>query len=149
MTEKERRKKYRREESVDSTVKHNYPTIIAAIIWLTQGLQQYKKHKPLNKDWFQMLFAIVEKFFVQIWREKFILLLWIFLPVITLVITCACIGPVPEVAVGIINEDSPAFVSNILIENLDTKIFKIQYFDDPIIAKDAVDTKQIIAYFHF
>lgn len=149
VTEKERRKKYRREESVDSNVKHNYPTIIAAIIWLTQGLQQYKKHKPLNKDWFQMLFAIVEKFFVQIWREKFILLLWIFLPVITLVITCACIGPVPEVAVGIINEDNPAFVSQVLIDNLDTKIFKIQYFDDPSIARSAVDNKEIIAYFHF
>lgn len=147
--ERERKKKMKRRDSDEEVVKHNYPTIIAAVMWLTQGLQQFKRHKPLNAEWFQMLFALVEKFYVQIWREKFILFCWIFLPVVTLVITCACIGPVPEVNIGIVNDENPPFVTDVLLKNLDRKIFVVHNYTDPDEARADVDNKKLIAYIHF
>ena len=149
INERERKKKLQRRDSDEEVVKHNYPTLIAALMWLTQGLQQFRRHKPLNADWFQMLFALVEKFYVQIWREKFILFCWIFLPVVTLVITCACIGPVPEVNIGIVNDENPPFVTQILLDNLDKKIFVVHNYTDPLEARADVDNKKLIAFIHF
>ncbi|KAI1293523.1 ABC transporter G family member 23 [Halotydeus destructor] len=154
VTEKERKKKYNKKEDDqddddDMPVKHNYPTLLAAILWLTQGLQQFRKHKPLNADWFRMLFALVEKFNVQIMRERFILVLWIILPVITLVVTCACIGPVPQVNLAIVNDEDDPFVSGVLIKNLDPKIFVVQNYTDPELGKMAVARQQAFAFLHF
>lgn len=151
VTEKERKKRDNKivDDEDDEPVKHNYPTLIAGLLWLTQGLQQYRKHKPLNADWFRMLFALVEKFNVQILREKFILVMWIFLPVITLVITCACIGPAPQVNLGIVNDEDPPFVTAALIRNLDPKIFIIHNFTDPMLAREGVEKQELFGYVHF
>jgi ABC-type multidrug transport system ATPase subunit len=100
INEMQRRKKYNKHADIDEEEQKeffNYPTLMAAFLWLTQGLQQFRRHKKLDKDWFTMLFAISSKFYTQIMRDKVVLFVWLFIPVIILVTTCACIGNLPEV----------------------------------------------------
>jgi ABC-type multidrug transport system ATPase subunit/ABC-type multidrug transport system permease subunit len=146
----ERRKKYNAYTDEEEEKQFfNYPTIISAIMWATAGLQQFRRHKRLDRDWLYMLYAIVEKFFIQIWREKLILFVWLFIPVIALVTTCACIGNLPEIDLGVINDDNDV-VSDAILSNLDPKIWNIKNYTDPIQARMDVDFKRgIWGFVHF
>lgn len=150
INEMERRKKYHAiAEEEESKAYHNYPTIWAALMFLTAGLQQFRRHKPLNADWFQMLFGVAEKFHLQIWREKVILLCWLLIPTIALVATCACIGPLPEIHLAVINEEQPPRLTKAIINSLDKKIWVVHNYTDPFIARQAIDKKEVFAYVHF
>lgn len=147
--EEERRKKYHGYTDEEEEKQfHNYPTIIAAILWLTQGLQQFRRHKKLDGDWFYTLWAIVEKFYIQIWREKLVLFVWLFIPVIALVATLSCLGDIPTIYFGVINEDNDV-VTDAFLDNLDPKIWNVRNFTDPIEAAAAVDRKELWGYVHF
>lgn len=150
INEIERRKKYKAiSEEEEDKAYHNYPTLWALIMFLTDGLQQFRRHKPLNADWFYMLFAIVQKFHLQILREKAILLCWLFIPTVALVVTCACIGPLPEIHLAIINEEDPPKLTRAITEGLDKKIWVLHNYTDPLLARESVDKKQLFAYVHF
>ena len=151
MNEIERKKKYNKytdEDEVEEKQFHNYPTIMAAILWLTQGLQQFRRHKRMDADWFTMLWAISRKFYIQIMRDKGMLFCWLCLPVIVLVTTCACIGNLPEVDFGIIDEDQDV-VSNAFIKNLDPKFFHVKNYTDAGQARIDVDSKKIFGFVQF
>ena len=148
--EVERRKKYNAfTDEEEEKQFFNYPTIISAIMWATAGLQQFRRHKRLDRDWLYMLYAIVEKFFIQIWREKLILFVWLFIPVIALITTCACIGNLPEITLGVVNDDQDV-VSDAILNALDPKIWTIKNYTDPNQAKFDVDFKKgIWGFVHF
>lgn len=150
INEMERRKKYHAiTEEEETQAYHNYPTIWAAIMFLTAGLQQFRRHKPLDANWFQMLFAIVEKFHIQVWREKIVLFCWLFLPVLALVTTCACIGPLPEIHLAIVNDEEPPRLTKAITNGLDKKIWIIHNYTDPVEARAAIERKELFAYVHF
>lgn len=149
LSENERRKKYTKESDGEEEKQfHNYPTLMAAFLWLTQGLQQFRRHKRLDADWMYMLWAISCKFWTQITRDKIILFVWLFLPVIVLCCTCSVIGNLPEVEFGIIDDDQDV-VSDAFIRNMDPKYFLIRNYTDPVLARSDVDSNKIFGFIHF
>ena len=149
INEIQRRKKYlKHTDEEEEKQYHNYPTIISAILWLTQGLQQFRRHKRLDRNWMVMMLAIAEKFATQIWRDKLILFCWLFLPVIILVTTCGCIGNIPQINFAVINEDNDV-LSNAFVRNLDPEVFLVENYTDAKLAKAHVESKEIFGYVHF
>ena len=116
-------------------------------IW--SKLHNVQRSGKINSDWIVMLMALVQKYQCQVMRAKMVMLCWFFLPLIFIELTWIVFGRLPEVNLGVLNEEDPPFISEIFLNSLDDKVFKIHNYTDSIAGKQDVNQLKLIAFVHF
>lgn len=100
--------------------------------------------------WLMKLICVAQKVHRQTFRQCNHLGLQFMLPLVSLLLFCCCIGTTPSnITIGVVNNESPALLSALFIQQVDTSVINLIYYGSPKDASDAVANQIIWGYLYF
>lgn len=118
----------------------------------TNGNISSGNHSEMNLSksstmWLIKLICVSKKVHRQTFRQSNHLALQFILPLVSLMLFCCCIGTTPKnIAVGVVNNESPALLSALYLQQIDESMIHLIHYETEKQAAHAVASQYIWGY---
>ena len=114
-----------------------------------RSMSRYQRIKSWWAHWWSMFRTLYWKNYIRSIRHPLLLAFQYILPVVQIVLFGICIGGDPfDIKIAIVNEETPPYLSDIFINNLDTYFVDKYIYNSTIEAERAVKRNEIWGYIH-
>lgn len=114
-----------------------------------RSMSRIKRFKVWFVHWWAMFATLYWKNYIRSIRHPMLLAFQYILPVVQIVLFGICIGGDPfDIKIAIVNEESPPYLSDIFINNLDPYFIDKYIYNTTIDAENAVKRNELWGYIH-